>query len=116
MDTATILITLDQANSQDFRNVILRHEGQLQTLRRLLSEHETHKIELYDEYCHPETTTQRKEQLMRRNARTDRGIASIQAQIDWHEGEIRMEQENQRRRHEEIVNAVNHFLHPRHGQ
>ena len=113
MDTVTLLLDRDQANSQDFRNRIQRFRGQIQHLVSVERDHVEHIRKLSIEFHHETTTPKRRAAILREDTRTRRGIALIREMINFHEEDIRLEEENQRRRRGEIVNIVNRFLHHR---
>ena len=111
MDTVTLLLDRDQANSQDFRNRIQRFRGQIQHLTGVERDHVEH-IEKLSGQFYEATTKARQEAILRKITRTQRGLALIREMINFHEEDTRLEEENQRRRREEIVNIVNRFLSP----
>ena len=113
MDIATLLIAHDQENNQHFWNCIQRSRGQIQHFTGLELAHAEHIRQLSNEFHHETTTQTRKAAILRAVTRTQRDIALIREMIDIEEDVIRMREENQRRRHEEIVNVVNVFLHPK---
>ena len=112
MDTAALLLARDQVNSQAFRNRIQFYRREIQHLRILRRDREEHLTELSEESHHDTTTQARREAISRIQARIRRDIVSIENLIELHEASIQMEEENQRRRQEEIINVVNYFLYP----
>ena len=114
MDTVALLLARDQVNSQNFRNRIQHYRQEIQHFRGLIGESQEHIRELYEEFHDETTTPARRDSILRKETRTQQGIALLQNLISLKEEDIRMEEENQRRRHAEIMNVVNHFLYRRH--
>ena len=110
MDTYGLLIARDQALNRVFQIRIRRYTGQIQQLTRKILEHQEHIAQLSEEFYRETTTPTRRSAILREDTRTRQGIALLQDMINLHEEDIRMEEENEKRRHEEIMNVVNFYL------
>ena len=114
MDTARLLIARDQALNQDFQIRIRRMRGQIQQLTRAILGHQEHIAQLSEEFYRETTTPTRRSAILREDTRTRQGIALLQDMINLFKEDIRMEEENEKRRHEQIKNVVNFYLYQYH--
>ena len=114
LDTPGLLIARDQALNQDFQIRIRRMRRQIQQLTRAILGQQEHIAQLSEEFYHETTTTTRRSAILREITRTRQGIAPLQDMINLHEEDIRMEEENEKRRHEQIKNVVKFYLYQYH--